>query len=150
MRDESDRVPILLERLLYTLFFPSPTHTWRLPSYVLLGDGIHRPVHWSMCVALWNNDVLMPPLPSLVRSTSRNGSCPSDYLSTVNWMFGSILLRCARKGSTRTVIVLSMYLLQKRGGVWKEDRALHSMSSITRFATTTDTAEPMAVPWTCW
>ena len=27
-RDESDRVPILLKWLLYTLFFPSPAHTW--------------------------------------------------------------------------------------------------------------------------
>ena len=31
----------------------------------------------------------------------------------------------------------STYLLQKQGGMWKEDRALHSMSSITRLATTT-------------
>ena len=28
--------------------------------------------------------------------------------------------------------------------------ALSSTSSITRFATTTETGDPMAVPWTCW
>ena len=43
--------------------------------------------------------------------------------------------------------VSSTYLLQNRGGVWKEDSASCSTSSITRFATTTDTVDSIAVPW---
>ena len=38
--------------------------------------------------------------------------------------------------------VSSMYLLQNRGGVWKVDSASCSTSSITRFATTTNTGDP--------
>ena len=36
-----------------------------------------------------------------------------------------------------------MYLLQNRGGGWKVDSASCSTSSITRFATTTDTGDPI-------
>ena len=36
------------------------------------------------------------------------------------------------------------YLLQNRGGVWKVDSASCSTSSITRFAATTDTGDPIA------
>ena len=45
--------------------------------------------------------------------------------------------------------VSSTYLLQTRGGVWKVDSASCSTSSITRFTTTTDTVDSIAVPWIC-
>ena len=45
--------------------------------------------------------------------------------------------------------VSSTYLLKIRGGVWKVDSASCSTSSITRFANTTDTGDPIAVPWIC-
>ena len=92
----------------------------------------------------------MVPSSSLVRGTSRNGSCPPDSFSTVNWMFVLMLLRCSWKSFTKSrgsaAHVSFTYLLQKHVGVWKEDVALSSMSFITRFATTTDTGNPMAVP----
>ena len=72
--------------------------------------------HWSVCVAFWYTSVLTVPSSSLVRSTSRKGSCTLDSLSTVNRMFESMLLRCSWKWSTMSqvsmVYVSSMYLLQ--------------------------------------
>ena len=47
------------------------------------------------------------------------------------------------------VHVSSTYLLQNCDGLWKVDGASCSTSSITRFATTTDTGDPIAVPWIC-
>ena len=95
----------------------------------------------------------MEPSSSLFRRMSRKGSRPFDSLSIVNCMQGSILFRWSWKESTRlegsAVHVSSTYLLQNRGGVWKVDSASCSTSSITRFATTTDTGDPIAVPWIC-
>ena len=110
--------------------------------------------YWSVCVGFRYTSVLILPSSSLDRSASRNGSCPLDSLSAVNGMCGSMLLKCSWKGSTNcksrgnAVQVSSTYLLQKQGGMWKVAKALRSMSSITRFTTTTDTGDPMAVLWT--
>ena len=43
------------------------------------------------------------------------------------------------------------YHFQNLGG-WGGcvERALDSMTSMTESATTTETGEPMAVPWICW
>ena len=46
--------------------------------------------------------------------------------------------------------VSSTYLFQKGGGCEYVDRALCSTSSMTRFATVTDTGDPIAVPKDCW
>jgi len=60
---------------------------------------------------------------------------------------GSILFRWMWKKLTRPES--SMYLLQNCGGVWKVDSASCSTSSMTRFGTTTDTDDPIAILWIC-
>jgi len=45
--------------------------------------------------------------------------------------------------------VSSTYLFHKRGGSVKVSRARASMSSMTKFATTDETGQPIAVPKTC-
>ena len=43
------------------------------------------------------------------------------------------------------------HLFQNKGAVdVKDDRALSSTSSITKFAIVTDTGDPIAVPCLCW
>ena len=42
--------------------------------------------YWSVCVTFRYTSVLIVLSPSVVRSMSRNGSCPPDSLSTVNYV----------------------------------------------------------------
>ena len=44
----------------------------------------------------------------------------------------------------------STYHFQNLGGWGCVERALDSMSSMTKSAATTETGDPMAVPWICW
>ena len=46
--------------------------------------------------------------------------------------------------------VSSTYRFQNLGGWGYVDRALDSTSSMTNSAATTETGDPMAVPWICW
>ena len=92
--------------------------------------------------------------PHLDSGMSRKGSCLFDSFSIVNCILGLILFRWLRKEYTRSkgraVHVLLAYLLQNLGGgVWKVDSASRLTSSMTTFANSTDTGDPIAVPWIC-
>ena len=44
----------------------------------------------------------------------------------------------------------STYRFQNLGGWGYVERALDSTSSMTKSAATTETGDPIAVPWICW
>ena len=89
-----------------------------------------------------------------VTSTSRKRSWASDSLSAVNWIVASMVLMWRWKSSTRWALraqqVFSTYRFKNLDGWGYVERALDSTSSITRSAATTETGDPMAVPWICW
>ncbi len=89
-----------------------------------------------------------------ITSTSRKASWASDSLSAVNWIVASIVLMWWWKSSMwwalRAQQVSSTYRFQSFGGWGNVDRALDSTSSMTKSAATTETGDPMAVPWICW
>ena len=87
-------------------------------------------------------------------STSRKASWTSGSLSAVNWILVSMVLMWQWKSSTRWALgaqqVSSTYHFQNLGGWGYVERALDSMSSMAKSATTTETGDPMAVPRICW
>ena len=87
-------------------------------------------------------------------STSRKASWASDSLSTVNWIVASMVLMWRWKSSMcralRAQQVSSTYRFQNLGGWGYVERALDSTSLMTKSAATTETGDPIAVPWICW
>ena len=82
-------------------------------------------------------------------------SDPFDSFSMVNLIEGSTVLRWSKNrltwSSGRAVNVSSTYRFQNGGdGCGQVLSALSSMSSMRRFATVTDTGDPIAVPKICW
>ena len=86
------------------------------------------------------------PLGERLTRRSKNGRHPS--FSIVNWMEFTILFRCVKNSDNFDFFMItkvsSTYLFHKRGGSVKV-----SMPSTTKFATTDETGEPIAVPKTC-
>ena len=76
-----------------------------------------------------------------------------DSLSTVNWIVASMVLMWRWKSSMwralRAQQVSSTYRFQNLGGWGYVERALDSTSSKTKSAATTETGDPIAVPWIC-
>ena len=106
-----------------------------------------------MWVFFLYTDVDRGPSSWWVTKVSRKESDPFDSFSMVNLIVGSTVLRWSRNrltwSSGRAVNVSSTYRFQKVGGCEQVLRALSSTSSITRFATVTDTGDPIAVPKIC-
>ena len=92
----------------------------------------------------------MDPSSSLLRKMSRKGSShptASPLRTVCKGATVEMVVKGVNQVGGSAVKVSSTYLLQNRGGVWKEDSASCSTSSITRFATTTDTVDSIAVLW---
>jgi len=84
---------------------------------------------------------------------SENGRNPSFSFSVVNGMELSIAFRCVKNLDSFDFIMItkvpSAYLFHKRGWSVNVSKARVSMFSMTKFASTDDTWEPIAVPKTC-
>ena len=89
-----------------------------------------------------------------ITSTSRKASWASDSLSAVYWIVASMVLMWRWKSSMwwalRAQQVSSTYRFQNVGGWGYVERALDSTSFMTKSVATTETEDPMAVPWICW
>ena len=83
---------------------------------------------------------------------SKNGRHPFSFF-IVNWMELSIVFSCVKNSDNFDLFMItkvsSTYLFHIRGGSAKVSSARVSMFSMTKFATTDETGEPIAVPKTC-
>ena len=108
-----------------------------LPLCVPVGDG-SKGQNWFVWVAFQNAEVLMVPSSLLAIWTSKKASLPSDS-STVNCTHSSMLWNDHERPQSGL-----------GGFPYVCHQCNASMSSITRFMTTTGTGYPIAVPFTRW
>lgn len=116
--------------------------------------GVSQKVGIGLCVGF-----LYTPMWSLLSfllwtTQSKKGKLLSLTSSLVNLMFLSTEFMCSVKACTSLVLILthvsSTYLNQWLGVIpSKEFKALHSTSSMYKFATIGETGEPMAQPCFC-
>ena len=92
------------------------------------------------------------PLGERLINRSKNGRHPSFSFSIVIWTQLSIVFRCVKNSENFDLFMItkvsSTYLFHERGGSTKVSRARVSVFSMTKFATTHETREPIAVPKT--
>ena len=85
---------------------------------------------------------------------SRNGRELLFSSSAVNWISSLKLFRCYNRFSVWSLgmaeTTSSTYLFQNNIGHGKLTSTCFSTYYITTSAITTDTGEPIGVPWTCW